>query len=152
MIQRIQTLYLLLSVALIVAAMCLPIGSFIAPDGVTTHVLKPLGLTLADGTCQSTWGLWGILLLDTVVAACTIFLYKNRMLQVRTTVFNTLLMAGYYLACVAFVFMLKGDLEGVSFTPGWALCFPAIAIILHYLAFRGIMSDEVMVRAADRLR
>ena len=43
-------------------------------------------------------------------------------------------------------------LGNASFQVGWALCLPAISIILNYLAFRAIYRDEVMVRAADRLR
>jgi len=67
------------------------------------------------------------------------------------TVFSTILLVGYYIAFLVFVYMLKGDLEA-SFQIGWALCLPLVSIILNYLAFRAILKDEVMVRAADRLR
>ena len=137
MIQRIQSIYLLIVTGLLIAAMCLPVGQFIASDGVTAYVFKPLGVTLTEDAFQSTWGLFGILFLSTVVAFCTIFLFRNRMLQVRMTVFNS---------------MLKDDLDAMTFQLGWALCLPAISIILNYLSFRAIYRDEVMVKAADRLR
>ena len=149
MIQRIQSIYLLIVTGLLIAAMCLPVGQFIASDGVTAYVFKPLGVTLTDDAFQSTWGLFGILFLSTVVAFCTIFLFRNRMLQVRMTVFNSILLIGYYAAFFVFMFMLKDDLD---FQLGWALCLPAISIILNYLSFRAIYRDEVMVKAADRLR
>ena len=98
MIQRIQSIYLLIVTGLLIAAMCLPVGQFIASDGVTAYVFKPLGVTLTDDAFQSTWGLFGILFLSTVVAFCTIFLFRNRMLQVRMTVFNSILLIGYYAA------------------------------------------------------
>ena len=71
MIQRIQSVYLLIVTGLLIAAMCLPVGQFIASDGVTAFVFKPLGVTLASDAFQSTWGLFGILFLSTVVAFCT---------------------------------------------------------------------------------
>jgi hypothetical protein len=119
---------------------------------VTAHVFKPLGVALADGGFQSTWGLFGILLLSALVAFCTIFLFRNRMLQIRMTIFSSILLIGYYIAFCVFMFILKGDLDAMTFQLGWALCLPVVAIILNYLAFRAIYKDEVMVKAADRLR
>lgn len=152
MIQRIQSVYLLLVAVLLGVAMCLPMGQFIEADGVTAHVFKSLGITMANGDFQSTWGLFGILLLGCIVDFCTIFLYRNRMLQVRMTVFSSVLLIGYYIAFAVFFYVFKGDLGTASFRLGWALCLPAIAIILNYLAFRAIYRDEVLVKAADRLR
>lgn len=152
MIQRIQSVYLLVVTILLVVTMCQPVGSFIAADGVNASVFKPLGVTLADGGFQSTWGMFGILLLCAIVALGTIFLFRNRMLQVRMTIFNSLLLIGYYIVAAVFWYMLKGKLGTDSFQLGWALCLPAVCIILNYLAFRAIFSDEVKVKAADRLR
>lgn len=151
MIQRIQSVYLLVVTVLLIIAACSPVGQFVAADDVTTHVFKPLGVTMADGIFQSTWGLFGILLLSAIIDFCTIFLFKNRMLQVRMTVFSTILLVGYYIAFLVFVYILKDDLAA-SFRIEWTLCLPLISIILNYLAFRAILRDEVMVRAADRLR
>ncbi len=152
MIQRIQSVYLLVVTILLVVTMCQPVGSFIAADGVNASVFKPLGVTLADGSFQSTWGMFGILLLCAIVALGTIFLFRNRMLQVRMTIFNSLLLIGYYIVAAVFWYMLKGKWGADSFQLGWALCLPAVCIILNYLAFRAIFSDEVKVKAADRLR
>ena len=149
MIQRIQTVYLLIVAGLLITAMCMPIGYFI--DTMGEHPFKALGLEV-NGAIQSTWGLFGILFLSTVVAFCTIFLFRNRMLQVRMTVFNSILLIGYYAAFFVFMFMLKDDLDAMTFQLGWALCLPAISVILNYLSFRAIYRDEVMVKAADRLR
>ena len=134
MIQRIQSVYLLVVTVLLVVAMCLPAGHFIAADGVNTLAFKPLGVTLADGGFQSTWGLFGLLL------------------QVRMTIFNSVLLIGYYVVFGVFWYVLKGRLDVTGFQVGWALCLPAVCIILNYLAFRAIYRDEVMVKAADRLR
>lgn len=149
MIQRIQTVYLLLVVGLLIAGMCLPLGYFTDAEAVT-YTFSSLGINAGDAF-QSSWGLFAILLLSSFVALATIFLYKNRMLQIRMTIFNTILLIGFYLAFIAFYFIIKGDLEA-TFRIHWALCLPLVAIILNYLAIRAIGRDEVLVKAADRLR
>jgi len=152
MIQRIQSVYLLLVTVLLVVAMCMPMGYFIGMDGVTASTFKSLGMYMTDGNFRSTWGLFGILLLSAVIVFGSIFLFRNRMLQIRMTIFSSVLLIGFYIAFIVFVFMLKESTETVSFRLGWALCLPAISIILNYLAFRAIYKDELMVKAADRLR
>ena len=147
MIQRIQTVYLLIVTGLLITAMCLPMGYF--TDTMGEHSFKALGIEL-NGAYESTWGLFCILLLSTIVAVATIFLYKNRMLQIRMSIFNSLLLVGYYIAFFAFYFALKND-ENL-FRIGWALCLHLVSIILNILAIRSIGRDEVMVKAADRLR
>ncbi|MEG1564152.1 MAG: DUF4293 domain-containing protein [Bacteroides sp.] len=149
MIQRIQTIYLLLVTAVLVASMCLPVGCFVDADGVS-YTLKPLGMQLGE-TFHSTWGMFGILLLSAIISLCTIFLFKNRMLQIRMSIFNAVLLIGYYLTFLAFMFVLKGDLNA-TFLLAWSLCLPLVAIILDVMAIRSIGRDEVMVKAAERLR
>ena len=70
MIQRIQTVYLLIVTGLLITAMCLPMGYF--TDTMGEHPFKALGMDV-NGAFQSTWGLFGILMLSTIVAFATIF-------------------------------------------------------------------------------
>ena len=151
MIQRIQSVYLLLVTVALVTALCMPAGYFAGGSEAEVYPFKPAGVMLADGNVQSTWGLFGILLLGAIIACCTIFLFRNRKLQMRMTIFNSLLLVGYYIAFAVFAYMLG---EGTSFTfqIGWALCLPLAAIILNYLAYRGIHKDDKMVKEAYRLR
>ncbi len=44
------------------------------------------------------------------------------MLQIRMSIFNSLLLVGYYIAFIAFYFALKSDAN--LFRIGWALCLP----------------------------
>lgn len=148
MIQRIQTVYLLVVIGLLVTGMCLPLGYFTDAEAVV-YTFSPLGIS-AGTAFQSSWGLFCILLLSAMIALATIFLFKNRMLQIRMTIFNTILLIGFYLAFIAFYLVLSKELE--SFRIHWALCLPLVAVILNYLAIRAIGKDEVLVKAADRLR
>jgi drug/metabolite transporter (DMT)-like permease len=67
----------------------------------------------------------------------------------RTLVFCMILLVGYYAYFVFFVFMNKVD---GSFTPSVTAALPFVCIVLDYLAFRGILKDELLVRSLDRLR
>ena len=42
--------------------------------------------------------------------------------------------------------------EGTTFKPAFAACLPLVTIILYLLARAGIIADEKLVRAADRIR
>lgn len=149
MIQRIQTVYLLFVVGLLVASICLPVGSFVDAEMIV-YKFTPMGVTLPN-EFYYTWGLSSILLLSSIVALATIFLFKNRNLQLRMTIFNSLLLVGYYLAFIVFLFSIKSDLDA-SFKISFALGFPLVAIVFNYLAIRAIGHDELLVKAADRIR
>ncbi|MGN0057290.1 MAG: DUF4293 domain-containing protein [Phocaeicola plebeius] len=149
MIQRIQTVYLLVVAVLMVMALSLPVGNFIAADYTITEFTN-LALVAADGTADyQPWALFALLLLVGALSLGTILLYKKRMLQIRITLFCSILLIGYYATLVAFVWMHEGD---DSFAPSWSLCLPLVSIILNYLAIRAIGKDEMLVKAYERLR
>lgn len=148
MIQRIQTVFLLLVVGLLITSMFLPLGYFVDANGIA-YKFTPLGIDLND-SFHSAWGIFAVLVLSSIIGFCSIFLYKNRILQIRLSIFNTILLIGYYLVFIAFFFALKDNFQ--AFRINWALCLPLIAIIFNYLAIRAIGKDEVLVKAADRLR
>lgn len=152
MIQRIQSVYLLLIAVLLLVSAWMPVGTFVGGDGLTAQVFKPLGVSAANGEGISTWGLFGILLLGAVVALCTIFLFRNRLLQIRLTIFGSLLLIGYYVVFFVFLFVLKSRLGDLDFRMGWALCLPLVCLVFDYLAIRAIYRDEALVKAADHLR
>ena len=149
MIQRIQSVYLLVVTILMIICMCNPVGSIIA----STNEISEFGnlcITLPDGTKDyAPWALFAILIVVAILSFVTIFLFKKRMLQIRLTIFSSIMLIGYYLALVALALMLA---EGTSFTPSWIICLPFVAIVLNWLAIRGIGADEALVKAYDRLR
>lgn len=149
MIQRIQSVYLLVVTILMIVCMCSPVGSIIA----NTNEISEFGnlcITMPDGTKDyAPWALFAILLVVAILSFVTIFLFKKRMLQIRLTIFSSVVLIGYYMALVAYIFMLA---ENTNFTPSWTICLPFIALILNWLAIRGIGADEALVKAYDRLR
>lgn len=107
MIQRIQSVYLLVVTILIIICLCSPVGSYIGSD-YSVSALTNLCLTMADGTKDyAPWALFVILLVVAVLAFGTIFLFKKRMLQIRLTIFSTILLIGYYATLVTFIFYVE---------------------------------------------
>lgn len=149
MIQRIQSIYLLVVTILMVICMCSSVGSIIT----STNEISELGnlyITFPDGTKDyAHWALFAILLVVAVLSFVTIFLFKKRMLQIRLTIFSSVVLIGYYMALVAYIFMLAED---TTFSASWTVCLPFVALILNWLAIRGIGADEALVKAYDRLR
>lgn len=151
MLQRIQTVYLLLTAVCAMLCLCLPVGHF-HQAGLPVADLYNLWLAPAGAARDfAPWALFPLLLLTAVSSLVAVFLYRRRMLQVRLTVFGGLLLIGYYAVLTLFVFRFRAALDA-DFTISWTAAFPAVGLILEYLAFRGIMKDELIVRSLDRLR
>jgi len=129
--------------------MCSPIGSIITNANEISE-LGNLCITFPDGTKDySPWALFVILLVVAALSFVTIFLFKKRMLQIRLTIFSCVVLIGYYMALFAYIFMLAED---TTFSASWTICLPFAALILNWLAIRGIGADEALVKAYDRLR
>lgn len=134
--QRIQTLYLLISAAL-VAALCFGTAYKVAgPDGMQAvsywQLQKPyFGILL------------GILAFLIVLALAV---YKGRILQMRLAVLSGIIALGMqiWLAWMYFTF------EGPVFS--WTVVFPLVISICNFLAARGCFQDQLMVESAYRVR
>lgn len=160
MIQRIQTLYLVLAIVTVVLCMCNPIGIFRAADSTPLATLYNLWLSVdMNGNVSHVvmpWvSLFALLALVATMLTMSIFLFKRRALQMRVVNFSMLLLVGYYLAAVGLVVVFNQQ-QGLQTWTGCRPTFwfglPLVAIILSYLAFRGILKDELLVRSLDRLR
>lgn len=149
MIQRIQSLYLLAVTILSVVGLCSPIGSIVGGNHEISE-LTNLCINLSDGAKDyAPWALFVILLVVAILSFVTIFLFKRRMLQIRLTIFGSVVLIGYYIVLGAFVFMLA---ENTAFVPSWIICLPFVSLVLNWLAIRSIGADEALVKAYDRLR
>ena len=149
MIQRIQSVYLLVVAILSVIVISNPIGSFVGTDNSITEFTN-LSLVSQDGTENyKPWALFALQIISAVISLVTIFMYRKRMLQIRFTLFNIILSIGYYATMVTFIFMFKGE---ATFVPSWIVCLPFIGIVLDWLAIRAIGKDEMLVKAYERLR
>ncbi len=150
MIQRVQSLYLLLSATLGVVCLSRPIGRFVAADGWGECVLFNLWVRLAGGGHNlAPWALFAILVIVCALTLIDIFLFRYRALQMRVVSLCMVLLAGYYMYFAVFTYLYAGD---GSFRPTVVAALPFACIVLDYLAFRGILRDETLVRSLNRLR
>ncbi|MDR1402310.1 MAG: DUF4293 domain-containing protein [Tannerellaceae bacterium] len=151
MLQRIQTVYLFIIAILAVLLLFMPLAVLQTGNDFYTLDVFGVNAVAASEIVYSTWGLFVLAALISLVALSTIFLYKKRMLQIRFCIFNALLMLGFYGFLAYLIFVMKQQLD-VSIRVRIALSFPVICLILDYLAIRNIGADETLVRSLERLR
>lgn len=152
MIQRIQTLYLLLAAAFMSLTLFMPIATFVVDD--QTYELTAFSLTCGDMS-QSTIWLGIILAIATALPLITIFLFKKRTLQIRLCAVEVVLLIGSLVLVALYYWLTSRLFEGLVIEHrqfGWAAPMPIVAIVLSYLASRAIFKDEVLVRSLDRIR
>lgn len=189
MIQRIQSLYLMLAALALAACLLYPVATFTATnaevgskiDENTMTVDSQLRLLpqsnpdmfneIEEGLPQvhmsqegfiHTWPLIATVALSLILSLVSIFLYKNRMRQVRV-VACAFLVAVVYLFLV-FVWAVDSYTDQFTFFSNTLGCAfvkvryaiatwtPIAAVVFLFLAQRAIKKDEAKVRAADRLR
>lgn len=152
MIQRIQTLYLLLATAMMAVAMFSPLAVF----NVGNEEFTLSAFSLA-GAAESQTTLWlGILLsAATVLPPVIVFLFKRRQLQIRLCAVELVLLIGS-LVFIGIYYWLSNrmfnDLDTTHERLAIGSLMPLLSIIAVWLAMRAIFRDEVLVRSLDRIR
>ncbi len=155
MIQRIQSVYLLVITVVSVIVLFSPAAYLVQKTDLTQYSLTFNGLVSVNGTesqtVASSWVLTAIGILIPVISFVTIFLYKKRILQIRLSFINIVLMAGYY--GILFIYLWQ---FGKNLNADWHLYYVAsfhlVNIILCFLAIRSIGKDEALVKSLSRLR
>ncbi len=154
MIQRIQTIYLLIVAALLAVTMSLPLASFSA--GIEPFTLYAFGLKSGAGERVVSTIYMAILLgVSCLLPIVTMLLFKRRMLQIRLCVVEGVLLVGSEGMILIYYFLSNRLFSEFVFheqTLGVAIALPVLALLFCYLAARAIMRDEVLVRSLDRVR
>jgi len=147
MIQRIQTIFILVAGMLITALYFLPFAD-ISANGVI-HLFNAKGISSPDTLVFNGLPIMGLIGLIVVLHVVIIFLYKKRIRQIRFLAFTIILLLGLF--GIFFYFSYAGfkDAKIVFKIP---VAFPIVAVILDYLAIRSIGKDEALVRSMDRIR
>ncbi|ALJ04539.1 hypothetical protein APS56_05010 [Pseudalgibacter alginicilyticus] len=136
MIQRIQTLYLLLA-ALVSGGLIFVFHLWITEEGV--KIFAPDNLLFLS-----------LFLGSTVVSLVSIFMYTNRKLQFvlgRLNIILNFILLGF------FVYQsLNVSGETAVSEKGIGMFLPVVSIVLLALANKAIKKDEDLVKSVDRLR
>ncbi|MFV0268556.1 MAG: DUF4293 domain-containing protein [Draconibacterium sp.] len=147
MIQRIQTVYILIAEVLIVTLF----GLKLADLSVNGELLEFYAKGIMNGQ-ESVFNGLPILIfigLITLLHVVILFMYKKRVSQIRLLVFTIILLLGlfgmfFYFACAGF--------DGAQVAFKIPVAFPVVAVILDWLAIRAIGKDEALIRSLNRLR
>jgi hypothetical protein len=155
MIQRIQSIYL--SVIVLISLMFFK-GNMLTFSAKTGEVI---GITF-NGIFSTKEGqnpellekllpLSVIIILIIIIALVTIFLFKNRKVQLRFS-WSLIIVASVFV--IALIHVSFKTLSGfdASIIPGFKMILPLLILILSILAYRGIKKDDQLVKSYDRLR
>ena len=150
MLQRIQTVYLLLaSICMVVSLLTnLAVFSF---DGEIVR-FEAMGFYMNQEIIFSTWGLFIIGNISAILSVVIVFLYNKRMLQIRLAAMNIFIILGYYALIGFYIYQRNPEFNSVFESIGIGIVMPFVAIVLTYLAIRKIGADEALIRSLNRIR
>lgn len=181
MIQRIQSLWLLMAAVCMALCLLMPVAKYTFVDNPAEGqcVEARLDLFARDGadmamqmqtgepvlnysqrlTGMETWPLVTMVLVCGVIALGSIFLFKRRSLQVRIVALGFLLNVVYdflvfFWAVDRYSDLLSAGMGGAQPEVTWFVgaFAPLASLVFFFLAQRAIKKDEALVKAADRLR
>jgi hypothetical protein len=142
MIQRIQTLWLTIVAitAFATSQLTLYVGEQASKAEIPFKLAGNLLLAI-------------VIILLGILALICLFLYKNRKLQFKISVFGVILSIGflfleYYV--VENIFKPKNSIVTGAYQIGALL--PLVMVIFFFMAARGIYKDERLIKSMDRLR
>lgn len=146
MIQRIQSLFLLLAAGASFALFALPFAS--TDEAVVSSTLFGDGFyNLFDSiTLAVFFGLCGAL------AVIAVFLYKNRRRQMRLTIFAFIANLCGIVFGLVFFMQNSNDTAEKVIRDEFGMYLPILILVLTLLAYRFIGKDQKLVSSMDRLR
>ncbi|HHT53054.1 MAG: DUF4293 domain-containing protein [Bacteroidales bacterium] len=156
MIQRIQSIYLLVAGIVTIVLLFIPIGTLTSELGFYTYTPFTVHVINTDLVVAKTFFVAILLLLSSIISFVTIFLYKKRKLQVRLINFNMLIVLATLLTMLyiypKFVFTKIQDLNNTVLEYNYVILIIALTAMGLYMAKKAIIKDEALVRSSERLR
>jgi uncharacterized membrane protein len=92
-----------------------------------------------------------LIILIPIVSLIAIFIFKNRKLQLRFSLFLVILAAVFLIASIHVSFRIVSKFDA-RLIPGFKMILPIVILVLSILAYRGIKKDDRLVKSYDRLR
>ncbi len=155
MIQRIQSIYLLLAGILSAIAFFTPLANFSKESAscvMYTTSFTPYGDTTSISQLPALpWGVLVFSLLCVVLPLYCICKYKDRKRQMKLCFITIIAYVVYYAAYISYCFAIAHD-NGATMTPTLYIVLPFFAFLAVVMARKAIKHDEEKVRAADRIR
>lgn len=152
MIQRIQSVYLLIAAILMAVVVCSPLA-VLAGANESLYLFKSMGV-FNENTIVI-YPSWGIAVCAAVSALCnfvTIFLYKKRKVQIKMSYISIVFIVLFYIAFAVYLYTGQTALDAAFSKVEYGLALPAISLILMVLALSKIKADERLVQSLNRIR
>ncbi len=153
MIQRKQSLYLLVSTIVMALLYFFPIAQFMVQT--TNYYLDFIEIaSVVDAKKQVVSQVYPITILLSIVVFLSffaIFLFKNRNLQTRIITFSMLLKFGFLALIVFYIYKFGNTFESKLYLQT-SFIIPIIAGILDFMAFKAILKDINIIKSYDRIR
>lgn len=148
--QRIQTVFLGITILALLISLVLPVWQGQAEG--TAVVLTPFYLLSPNEQyIYIPYCLTAVLVVAGItLAVIEIRRYDNRMLQIKLGALNTLILAGAMVCVAVFTMQLAKQYSSSQNGIGMYLIF--VAVLCNWLAVRFIRRDERLVKDSDRLR
>lgn len=153
MLQRVQSIFLFVSLLLTGALLFVPFATIVGVDS-NIYLFDIKGVCEMSAGSEIIFKGWPVLLLTVIcilLFIVTIFSYKKRILQMRISTINLFLNLGLSGVIYYFSWHGAGILDG-DFTLETGFILPIISVVLIYIAIRAIARDEALVRSIDRIR
>ena len=156
MIQRIQTIYLLLSATASALMFVIPFGQIVSINHDVPGSKIDLSTIVSLGTeYPILLGVPILILVALLISIIAIFIYKKRVLQIKVCKVNLLI----YLVVIFVIFFYdnQGVLNAMNMNESkiiyeFGSFLPIMATIFTFLASRSIKKDDDLIRSADRIR
>lgn len=153
MIQRIQSLYILIVIGLLGSMFFIPLAELMdLQENLYSFDIIGVKPASGDGSIQLfTYHLLVIISAAILVGFVTVFNYKNRIFQIRLCIFNILLLIGFY-GMLLFIVNRVKEQFAANIYYAVPVLFPVLSVILIFLAIRAIRKDIILLRSYDRIR
>lgn len=153
MIQRIQSIYLLVAAILMAVTVFSPLGIISAAAVNELLVYMPMGLIdSSKHVLFPTWGVVSIAGLISLLSFVSIFLYKNRKLQLKISYLNIVLIILFYVTMWIYLNVAIKAMSSEFISIQYGIILPIISLIFIILAMLKIKADEKLVQSLNRIR
>ena len=160
MIQRIQTIFLILYIGALVCTFFFPVWQKISFDQnnsvnvMVTGYVSGVDFSRGDSSIlYDNFFVSGLIIASCIIALISIFSYKNRLNQIKLGALNSLItsiLIIYFLYEIFYNDMYIDINDKISFLISFYLI--CLAIFFNFLSKRFIRTDELLVRESERIR
>lgn len=156
MIQRVQSLYLLLITVLMSFLLIRPYADLTLDSG-ESLLFRAHAVIMTYG--NDLWEVYRtsvpvvlLALITGLISFCTIFFYNQRTLQIKICLLNAVLIIILIAVMLVYYLTIRNNLDIVRITFRIAMIYPVLSLIFCILAVRAIRRDEILVNSYNRLR